>query len=650
MRRRGARSSNVEPAAIVPAERPGADRRGPGGEAVGVEHQHRHVAGQHGRPGDRGRDRPRQAGAGRTSSVRTSCRRSTAEREAARRRPAAAPRSGSSGSAGIGASAHAEDLGESDRPGWSRRGVVRADPQDVRPIGRRAIRRGRAAAGAPPRRRAGRRSRPAASTSSRLRRAAESGRLNDERGAGGLARLAAARCPCSWRAASAATERPIAAARQGVDRVRGGEAGLEDEAQAAVSRVGRLLRAASRPRRAAPWPRCAARSGPGPSSATVTGRRAAAHGQLQRRRARRSGLPAARRTSGLRAVAQGVAQGVQQRVLQGLQQAAVDRQVEAAQVEIDVAALLPGGLADRAGEGRRAPSRPAPGRGARPRARTRSAAPSTALVAAAWRRDSPRPPGRSRRDRAASARSSGCVRIATARQRLGAGAACRGPSRARRARPSAAGGLRREGAGQVVARPGQRLHGLAPGTRRSAVRTRRGSADGVGGPDGSAERGVRRPARPAAVGVSRRRGFAAASPGRPRQSPEGREGVGRHVRPGPVLEAGDVGLDPVEGEVDGVGRLAVEGRAPVGTRSNSGLQPVGDLLHGRQIDGAGGALQAVGAAEDVVPVRVALARARRRIAVTCSRCSTSKAASRSWRISGHGARPALSAGSVRRGP
>jgi hypothetical protein len=55
--------------------------------------------------------------------------------------------------------------------------------------------------------------------------------------------------------------------------------------------------------------------------------------------------------------------------------------------------------------------------------------------------------------------------------------------------------------------------------------------------------------------------------------------------------------------VDRVGCLAVEGARAGADPLEQGLQPVGDRLHGGQVDGPGGALQAVGAAEHVVPVR-----------------------------------------------
>ena len=99
----------------------------------------------------------------------------------------------------------------------------------------------------------------------------------------------------SWRAASARHREAVAPPRQGIDRLRGGEARLEDEAQQGlgISRRRRSEEAAVAARR----PRSGPDPGPARRPTTVTCRREP-RTAMSRPRPRTSGLPAARRISG----------------------------------------------------------------------------------------------------------------------------------------------------------------------------------------------------------------------------------------------------------------------------------------------------------------------------------------------------------------
>ena len=62
--------------------------------------------------------------------------------------------------------------------------------------------------------------------------------------------------------------------------------------------------------------------------------------------------------------------------------------------------------------------------------------------------------------------------------------------------------------------------------------------------------------------------------------------------------------------MDGIARLPIESPRAGADPFEQRLQPVGDRLDGGQIHGAGRSLQAVGAAEHVVPVRGRTAQGR----------------------------------------
>jgi hypothetical protein len=309
---------------------------------------------------------------------------------------------------------------------------------------------------------------------------------------------------------------------------------------------------------------------------------------------------------------------VEERVLEHLERAALHRQVEATQVEIDLPALLPGRLAQGAGEGSQHGLRrhqgEVLGRGPHPRGHGLDGARRPGLA--------PRQVGSLPGEGAEAGREgapSGPLRTRFGRQRLRAGAQVTGEARQARG-PIGGEGLTRQGAGEIVARPGHRLHGLprhpqegGAGIGRLRRRLRAGRGRGCGGRRCGGRRcGGRRRIRRGARGRWRRHRrrrrraagrIAGPGAGKPEHPAERREGVVGHVRSGPVLEAGHVGLDPVEDEVDGVGGLPVEDARAGAYPLEQRLQAMGDRFHGGEIDGPGGALQAVGAAEHVVPVR-----------------------------------------------
>ena len=178
-----------------------------------------------------------------------------------------------------------------------------------------------------------------------MRRAAESGRLMTRavpQGARGCSRTV----PLRRRTVSATTDRPMPRPDRVSTAALVEKPGSNTRARSA-SRVGGLRREQAAP---AGRRRDGGEVGPGPSSVTVTTSRppftATSRPTRQRRRLARP--PAHLRR--LRAVAQGVAQGMQDGVLERLQHGPVHRNIEAGGRHLDLRAGLTGHVAQDAGE------------------------------------------------------------------------------------------------------------------------------------------------------------------------------------------------------------------------------------------------------------------------------------------------------------